>query len=216
MLKIKHTRQLTKEKSDTLLSPYVGITKSRRGARYRKTEAHREYHQAKTCLRKVFWLNHKSILERFPKNKNFRKSHLAVVWNEDTFRHSDHIAHEDNSCIATWNERQLYEKNWKFASNAQGQNASMTEKITPKLTRQSMTASERRTRMQLSDFTEPSDSPKTISRKAMEIVFLVHIIFVSSAWTGSQTWRTPQKWKAVNVSFFKKFRLQEMAILFCE
>ena len=89
-------------------------------ARYRKTEAQREYHQAKTCLRNVLWLNFNSILERFPQNEINLESQLAIVWNEDTCSHSDHIAHEDNSYIATWNERERYEKNGKFAMNAQG------------------------------------------------------------------------------------------------
>ena len=42
------------------------------------------------------------------------------MWIEDPCSHSDHVAHEDNSYIATWNERERYEKNGKFAMNAQG------------------------------------------------------------------------------------------------
>ena len=58
----------------------------------------------------------------------YRESQQAIGWAEDTCRHFDQIANEDNSNIATWTERQRYENNWKLALNAQGNNAPMTER----------------------------------------------------------------------------------------
>ena len=78
-------------------------------------------------------------------------------------------------------------------------------------------ASERRTTKQLSDFTKPSDSSTTISRKAMDMEFLVHTIFVFDRMgKGRKRCGLLKKWK---MSIFPKkkkhrqqFRLQEMAI----
>ena len=118
LLKIKHTLQLTKEKSDTLYSVRTlelpGIASWR--ALPEDWSASR-IPPSEDVLTESF---SGSITNRSSRDSRQNEIisaslNLAVVWNEDTFRHSDHIAHEDNSCIATWNERQLYEKNWKFA-----------------------------------------------------------------------------------------------------
>ena len=89
----EHTRRLTKEKFDAMYMPYFVIKKgSFRGARHGMTDDQREYHQARTCLRKALCKNYNSILERFQKHDTYLESQLAVGWTEDTCRHLDQIA----------------------------------------------------------------------------------------------------------------------------
>ena len=91
----------------------------------------------------------------------------------------DQKAKQDRSYIATGSERQQYENNWKLSLNAQGRNAPMTEsRLLQSFQGNQRFASGRRTGKSFSDFTEPSDSSKTISRRAKEMEYLVRTIFV--------------------------------------
>ena len=180
MLKIKHTGQLTKEKSDTLIIPHVvsrkGIAAWRVIGRLKRSE---NTTKRRRVLRNVFWLNYNPFPERFPQNEINLESQLAIVVNEDTCSHSDHIAHEDNSYIATWNERQRYEKNGKFSMNAQGQNAPMTERgdnsEVDKATKDLRPKDEQECNYPILQSHQTRQRP---FEKGMEIEFLVHIIFV--------------------------------------
>ena len=127
MIPTEYTKPLTEEKFDTLSIPYFVVKKrSRHGADCGKTDALREYHQARHCFTKALKIC--SILERFQKHDTYRESQHAVGWTEDTCRRLDQIAKEEKSYIATWSERQRYENNWKLALNAQGSIAPMTER----------------------------------------------------------------------------------------
>ena len=54
------------------------------------------------------------------RNRTNRESQIAIGCTEETCRHLDQIAREDQSYTATKSERQRYETNWKLALNAQG------------------------------------------------------------------------------------------------
>ena len=117
------TRRLTKEKFDALTIPYFVIKKgTRHGALCGKTEAQREYRQAKDSSKKAIKNNYSSIVHRFQQQDTHPGSQQAIVWDEDICRRLDKIASEDNSYIATWCERQRDENHWKLAINAQGRN----------------------------------------------------------------------------------------------
>ena len=81
---------------------------ARHGARHGKTEAQREYRQAKDCLRKAIKNNNDSILQRFQQSETDNNSRQATGFDEDTCRRLGKIARKDHSCIATWEERQRY------------------------------------------------------------------------------------------------------------
>ena len=78
-------------------------TATRHGARHGKTEAQREYKQAKDFLRKAIKNKYCSILQRFQQSEMY--SQQAIGWDEETCRRLDSIVREDDSYIATWNER---------------------------------------------------------------------------------------------------------------
>ena len=178
-----------------------------RGAWHGKTDDQREYHQAKVSLRKAHSKIFKSILERFQKQDTYRESQVAIGWTEDTCSHLDQIANEDNPYIATWSERQRYENNRKLALNAQ-------RRLLRSCPGNKRFASERQTWRLLSDFTAPSDPSKTISRKAMEMEYLVHTIFVRVGMDKIANVLDLSKVGGLQINYFsnKEFRSQEMAI----
>ena len=129
LIPTEYTKPLTEEKFDTLSIPYFLVKKvSRHDARYGKTDALREYDQARHCCRKALKLKFCLLLEGFQQQDTYRESQHAVVWTEDTSRRLDQIGKEDKSYIATWSERQRFENNWKLSLNAQGSIAPMTER----------------------------------------------------------------------------------------
>ena len=92
------------------------------GARHGKTEAQREYRQAKDCLINATKSGYSSILLRFQQHG---ESQQAIGWDEDICKRHDMIASGDHSYIAAWYERQRYENNWKLALNTQGKHGHM-------------------------------------------------------------------------------------------
>ena len=96
---------------------------SRHGAPCEKTDAQREYRQAKDCSRRCENKGYISNFQRYQQQDTCRKSEQAIGWNEDICRHLDQIAH-DNSYIATWYERQRHEN----TLIAQGKNAYTTKR----------------------------------------------------------------------------------------
>ena len=53
------------------------------GARHGKSEAQREHHQAKLCLRKALKKQFDSILLRFQQCEACRNSQMSLGWDED-------------------------------------------------------------------------------------------------------------------------------------
>ena len=107
-----------------------------------------------------------SITIRFPGDfKNMTpiaSLNWPTGWTKDTCRNLDQIAREDRSYIATWSETQRDEKNSKVALNSQDRNAHKTKR---------------------EDYSEAVKAnqrfaPKTVSRKAVEMEYLVRLIFV--------------------------------------
>ena len=117
----EHTKRLTKEKFNTLSIPYSVISlESRHGVRCVKTDAQREFNQAKDCSRRRRKEGYTSILRQFKNHDTYRETELASGWTEDTGRHWNQIANEENSYIATWYERQRYDNNCRNAPMTEG------------------------------------------------------------------------------------------------
>ena len=115
------TRKLSGESFDALTVPSFVIDKGGgRGARHGKSEAQREYHQAKVCLRKAHKKGFTTTLQRFQGCETYRNSQLHVWWDEDFCKHLDEIAQEDHSYVAVWQARQRYEKDWQLCLNNRG------------------------------------------------------------------------------------------------
>ena len=98
-------KTLTKEKFDTTIPYFVMKKGTRHGARCGKTDAQREYRQAKDCLKKAVQNKYSSILQRFQQSDTSRESQQAIGWDEDTCRRLDKIASEDHSY--TWDNLTL-------------------------------------------------------------------------------------------------------------
>ena len=64
------TRKLNRKRFDALIIPHFSIEKGgSHGARHGKSEAQREYHQAKDCLGKAKKKKVDSILQRFQQSE---------------------------------------------------------------------------------------------------------------------------------------------------
>ena len=110
-------------------------------------------------------------------------------------------------------ERQRNEYNWKPALNAQGRIAPMAESGSLQSCQGNQRfASGRRTGKSFSDFTEPSDSSKTIPKRTKEMEYLLRTIFVLVIdRVGNLVDLRSERTTNVFL-FYKEFRLQEMAI----
>ena len=62
----------------------------------------------------------KIILDRWIKDDNYRKSLSDFGWTEERFIQYDEIALEDQSRVATLQERSRNVKSWKLSLNAEG------------------------------------------------------------------------------------------------
>ena len=174
-----YTKPLTEEKFDTLSIPYFLVKKgSRHDARYGKTDALREYDQARHCCRKALQLKFCSILERFQKHDTYRESQHAVGWTEDTCRRLDQIAKEETSYIATWSERQRYENNWELALNAQGSIAPMTEREDYFEAFQTIKDCRQKDEQECFHPILPSHQTRQRPFQAMDMEYLIRVIFV--------------------------------------
>ena len=115
----KFTRKKKRKRFDALTIPNIVIKKGgSHGARHGKSEQ-REYHQAKQCLSKAR-KKIDSIFQCFQQCETYKNSQMRRGWDEDLCKRSDRVAQEDHSYIATWEERQRYEKGWKLCWETQG------------------------------------------------------------------------------------------------
>ena len=69
------------------------------------TERQLIYHAAHNAARKARKKEYKSILDRFLNSPRYRKSQIAIGWDEEFVARCDAIAAEDHSYIATQAER---------------------------------------------------------------------------------------------------------------
>ena len=208
---------MTEEKFDTLSIPYFVVKKrSRHDARYGKTDALREYDQARHCCRRALQLKFCSILERFPKHDTYRESQHAVGWTEDTCRRLDQIAKEETSYIATWSERQRYENNWKLALNAQVSIAPMTEREDYFEAVKAIKDLRQKDEQESVHPILPSHQTRQRPFQAMDMEYLIRVIFVLVGMDRIAILVDLFKIVRTTNEFdfsYKEFRLQERAIL---
>ena len=115
------SRKSGRDTFDALTFPdFVIIKGTRHGARHGKSEAQREYHQARDCMKKAEKDNFDSIPQRFQQSETYRHSQMIIGRDEELCKRLDRVAREDQSYIATWDERRRHEKNWKLGLKPHG------------------------------------------------------------------------------------------------
>ena len=111
---LARTKQLDKENYDTLPIPaYVTEKNLKHGAKHGASERQRMYHEAKEILqaaRQPKHGGHQSILERWHKDYDYRKSMSELGWTEEHVIQYDQLSLEDHFYIATPKERAPNEK----------------------------------------------------------------------------------------------------------
>ena len=91
-----------------------------RGARHGRSEDQRAYHQAEDSSKKAHKKGFESILHHFQMCEVHLSSQTNIKWTEELCKHLEEWAREDHSYVATWQERQRYEKVRKLCLNSQG------------------------------------------------------------------------------------------------
>ena len=108
---------------DVLSIPGYVIKKNIRGAKHGRSERQRLYCKGKEMLQKGRQLKHgghKSILERWHKDDQYRNSLSLIGWIEEQIIEHDNIALEDHSYVATKPERIEHIKHWVLILNQGG------------------------------------------------------------------------------------------------
>ena len=93
------------------------------GAKHGPSERQRMYCEAKEMLQKARQPKHgghKSILERWHKDAQYRKSLSEIEWTEEQIVEYDKIALKDHSYVAQRSERIQNSKHWALRLNQDG------------------------------------------------------------------------------------------------
>ena len=105
----QRTKEFHKNNYDVLSIPgHVVKNNHSRGAKHGPSERQRMYCKAHDMLQKARQPKHggnKSILERWHKDEQYRKSVSEIGWTEEQIIEYDKIALEDHSYVATRSER---------------------------------------------------------------------------------------------------------------
>ena len=115
---------MNKERFDVLSIPGYVIQKNpSHGARHGRSMRQTMYFKAHDMLRKARKHKsggHKTILERWCRDEQYRKSLSDIGWTEEQIIQYDALALEDHSYMTTWQERSRNEKSWTFSLNKEG------------------------------------------------------------------------------------------------
>ena len=111
------SRQFNKDRSDTLsISGYVIKKNQSRGPRHGPSMRQTMHHKARGMLRKAKLPKNGScqtFLERWYRDKKYRKSLSEEGWTEEQIRQYDELALEDHPYEATPGEKRRWENNWQ-------------------------------------------------------------------------------------------------------
>ena len=128
----ERNRQMNKERFDVLSIPCCVIKKNpTHGARHGPSVPQTMYFKAHHMLRKARSnknCNCKTILERWYKDDQHRKSLSNIRWTEEQIKQYDALALEDLSYVAKTEERSRNEKSWKISLNREGIQGPMNQR----------------------------------------------------------------------------------------
>ena len=124
LLPTEKNQQMNKERFDVLSFPGYVITKNpSHGARHGPSMRQTMHFKARDMLRKARSNKNgicKTIVERWFKDEQHRKSLSDISWTEEQIEQNEALASEDHSYVATPEERSRFWNSWKISLNREG------------------------------------------------------------------------------------------------